>query len=61
MVLGGHMNESDNSHHAMTLRPYESAHHALVELEKDPVWAQMMGCLTTHIRDHPKLMELLAR
>ena len=55
------MNESDNSHHTMTLRPYESAYHALVELEKDPVWAQMMGCLTTHIRDHQKLMELLAR
>ena len=59
-----HFNEtmSETGHvttHASS-RPHFHSEGELTGRECDPVWAQIMDCLTTYVQDHKILYELLA-
>ena len=55
------MSESGHASIHASPRPHSHSEGEPAGRESDPVWAQMMDCLTTYMRDHQKLYELLAR
>ena len=54
---------SETGHVSINAPPHPHSHSERepTERERDPVWAQMMDCLTTYMQDHKTLMERLAR